>query len=434
MTFQKFPMSLHLGALLGALALTSSLAATGCGEDSGTDGAGGGEAGDDDDDGGDEPVSILDGEPTGHIYAFMYEVYDAEGSNSYLSLVTSLDRTEPDITKAREFAGGRAFLQEYGGKLYIGEPVTPTVTRYSVSASGELVPEGNISFLNYGFDGGQFDDWNVEFIDDHKAYLVNFVDGTTVIWDPTNLEITGEIPGANEFIRDGWSLEGTPAAVRDGKLYRTFSWANYDEGTYSEDLLLAVYDTETDELVELVPETRCPNPGNLVSTDEDGNIYFSNWIWPVGHSILHDAPAPCVLRINAGEDHFDPDWTLDYSEIADGRQGGMFTYQGNGQALFAAFYDENTSFDENTSTWEYVGSNNWRVWKLDLEANTGAPLEGLDFNGGAFTAVRFDDQLHLLVPGGAEVDYATQVYAIGDDGATAQIQLPGWSYQAVQVK
>jgi hypothetical protein len=180
---------------------------------------------------------------------------------------------------------------------------------------------------------------------------------------------------------------------------------------------LGIYDVESDELLELVEETRCPVPGNLVHQDEAGNAYFSNWIWPVAHSIMRDAPAPCVLRINAGEQRFDPEWTLDYSTVTDGHQGAMFTYLKDGQALVSGFYDENTSFDETTSTWSYAGSLNWRVFTVDLESGTGSPLEGLGFNGGAFTPARFDDRLFLMVPGGEEQNWESQVYELEDGAA-----------------
>jgi hypothetical protein len=222
--------------------------------------------------------------------------------------------------------------------------------------------------------------------------------------------------------------------LRDGLLFRTIDWANYDENTYIHEFLLAIYDVEADEIVDLVEETRCPVPGNLVHMDERGNIYFSNWVWPVESVILRGAPDTCVLRINAGDTEFDQDWTLRYQDVTDDHHGAMFTYLGNGQALVAAFYDERTSYDDETAPWSYVGSNNWRVWSVDLDSQTGRVLEGLDFNGGAFTPARLDGRSYLLVPGGAEVSWATQLYEVVNGRAEPRMKLPGWSYQIVQVR
>jgi hypothetical protein len=367
-------------------------------------------------------------------YAVMYEVYDDAGSTSYLSLLDSLDIEAIDQSQAREFGSGRAFVQTYDGKIFVGDAETPRVTRYSIGEGGDLMEEGTVSFANYGLTTGQFDAWNVTFISPDKAYLVDFKDGTTIIWNPSSMEIIGDIPPAAEFNREGFSFESTPGALRDGLLFRTVSWANYDEALYSTDFLLAVYDVETDELLELIPETRCPVPGNLVHRDEAGNIYFSNWVWPTAGVFLWEAPSPCVLRIKPGENRFDPDWLLDYREVTGGREGAMFSYLGDGQALISVFYDERTSFDEETDPWDYVGSPNWRVWSIDVDNRSGAPLDGLGFNGGAFTPLRFEDGLFILVPGGAPVNWATQVYEVTEGLAEPRVQLPGWSYQMVELR
>jgi len=374
------------------------------------------------------------GKAEGPLYAVMYEIYDDAGSSSYLSLLDSVDIDEVDPSQAREFGSGRAFVQFYDGKLFVGDAESPTVTSYTVGEDGKLLTGRTISFAPYGLTKGQFDAWNVTFINPTKAYLLDFKDGTTIIWNPTTMEIVGDIPPASEFHREGYSFESTPGALRDGLLFRTVSWVNYDEAQYPSDFLLAVYDVESDQLLDVVEETRCPVPGNLVHRAEDGTIYFSNWVWPTAGVLMYDAPAPCVLRIKPGEDRLDPEWTFDYREVTDGRQGAMFTYLGEGQALLSAFYDERTSFDETTDPWAYVGSSNWRIWRADIENKTGAPLEGIDFNGGAFTPLTFGDELFVLVPGGESVNWATQLYQVTDDRAEARVQLPGWSYQMVKLR
>lgn len=368
------------------------------------------------------------GEPN---YAIMYEVYEDSGaSSSYLSLLSTLDVPAINPKHSIEFAGGRAFLQQFNGDLYIGLPSTPVVIRYSVDEKGKLEEVGRISFADFGFDGGQFDDWNVTFLSEHKAYLINFADATTIIWDPTDLEIVGEIAPPEGLDREGWSLEGSPAAVRaDGLLFRTFDFADYATADYSTELYLAVYDTNTDSLVKMTTETRCPATGNLVHTDEAGNIYFSNWVWPIADALMRDGADPCVLRVNVGEDEFDADWTLDYGSFAGGRQGGMFSYLGNQQALVSIFYDENTSFTPETDPWSYVGSLNWKIWNVDMTTNVGAPLEGIDYNGGAYTPLRTANGLVLLVPGGDAEGYRTKAYEVVGSTVTPRVDIPGWSYQ-----
>ena len=58
----------------------------------------------------------------------------------------------------------------------------------------------------------------------------------------------------------------------------------------------------------------------------------------------------------------------------------------------------------------------------------------LDFNGGAFTPVQFDGRLFLMVPGGEEENWATQVHEVVDGVASPRVKLPGWSYQFVKLR
>ena len=133
----------------------------------------------------------------------------------------------------------------------------------------------------------------------------------------------------------------------------------------------------------------------------------------------------------SGDDGWLP---LDYGEVADGRYGAMFSYLHDGQALISVFHDEETSFDAETDPWAYVGSNHWSIWRMDLDTQQGAPIEGIAHNGGAFTPLQFDDRLILMVPGGDEVGYATQLYEVVDGVATPRVSLPGWSYQFVKLR
>jgi len=40
----------------------------------------------------------------------------------------------------------------------------------------------------------------------------------------------------------------------------------------------------------------------------------------------------------------------------------------------------------------------------------------------------------LMVPGGEEVNYATQLYEVVDGSARPYVKLPGWSYQFVKLR
>jgi hypothetical protein len=366
------------------------------------------------------------------LYALMYEVFDDVGSNSYLTMLDSLDISSIDPADGREYAGGRAFLATYAGSVYVGDAEAPIVTRYTVDESGELHEEGRISFSNYGLESGVIDAWSVNFVSKDKAYLFDSTDGLHIIWDPTKMEILGEIEPPSELGREGYDLDTSPAVIRGNRMFRSYGWVNWDEGDWADEQLLAVYDTETDTLIDLVEETRCPSHGNLVHEDEAGNFYFSNWIWPVAETLTSDGPSRCVLKLPADSERFDADWSLSYSDFADGREGAMFTYAGDGQALASIFYDEKVPMDDESMSTEYAGQPFWRVWSMDLEGDSAAPVEGIEFNTGAYTPVRLDGRTFLMVPG--ENWETTQVYEIKDGRGSKLVEIPGWSYQFVKVR
>jgi hypothetical protein len=364
-------------------------------------------------------------------FAVMYQVYDDTGSSSYLALLESLD-DEIDPATSREFPGGRAFLRVYNGWIFVGDATTPNVTRFSIAEDGSLVEDGTISFANYGLQAGSIDEWAQEFISPTKAYLFDSASATHVVWNPTTMEITGEIAPAPELLRDGFSVETSPAAVRGDRLYRSIFWANYETAEYSQDQILAVYDVDTDELIDTVVETRCPNPGNLTFVDEAGTIYFSNWIWPVAGTLMHDRAANCVLRIPSGTDTFDPSWSLDYAALSGGHHGAMFSYLGGGDALVSIFDETMTTFDETTDPWVLVGSSYWSIWRVDVEGGTGAPVSGIPLNAGAYTPVVVDGRAFVMVP---DSDWSkTQLYEIEGDAATPGLVVPGWSYMFAAIE
>jgi hypothetical protein len=405
----QFSLSLHRA---GASALFAALLLAACGDSNTSDA---------DDDGGEAPL-----------YAIMYEVFDDVGSNSYLSLFDSLDIEAIDPATSREFAGGRAFLRAHGGWLFVGEPTSPIVKRYSVSRDGDLVDEKRISFANYGLPAGTIDPWALTFVSDTKAYLFDFAGGTTIIWNPTTMEIAGDIPPPAEFAREGWTLTGSPGVIRGDTLFRTVFWANYDTVEYSAEQLLVRYDVTDDVYLGATSETRCPATENLIHEDEAGNLYFSNWIWTIAGTLMSERAESCVLKLPAGADEFDPDWSLSYSDLSSGHQGAMFTYLADGDGLVAIFDDSRTSFDDSTDPWEYMSTENWQIWSVDTAAGSGAPVEGIPYNQGAYTPVTIDGRTFLMVP--SEDWSKMSMYELVDGEAVPSIEVPGWSFAFVKVR
>lgn len=366
------------------------------------------------------------------VYVVADEIF-AKESTSYVTLLRSLDVSELDLTDAIEFGGGRATIATRGGYVYVAPPDAPEIRRFAISEAGLLVPDGVLSFLHYGLESASLDEWGNTFISDDKAYLHNLTDGTSVIWNPRRMVISGEVDVSDfELVRpELGELNGSSGLVRDGRLFRTIFWSNWEEQRTSQAQYLAVYDTDADRLIALDPEERCPGLSNLVSRDESGAAYFSNWIWNVGETVLRDAPQSCVLRLPADSERFDPDFTLRYADLTDGREGAVFSYLADGAGIMSVFYPERSPTTDGAGPSDVVEAPAWKLWSVDLSGKA-APLPGLDWMLGAVTPLRLDGRSLLMVPG---EDWAIiHVHELVDGRLEPRFDISGWSYQFLKVR
>lgn len=366
-------------------------------------------------------------------YAIPTELYSAdfESSTSYVPVAPSLDVPRIALDDAREL-DGRATMAVAGDWMFLASSSAPIVERFRVSSDGSLEPDGRLSFANHGVpDFFAIDEWGAVIVNPHKAYVFNGSDGSHVVWNPTTMEITGEIPGP-DIGREGYSFESI-AIVRGSLMYRVFTLLNYDTWEFlAAPQYLAVYDVETDELVSLVEETRCPQLYSRPFVDESGDLYFSNFIWTPALSLTSDYPKSCALRVKNGERTFDPDFRLDFADITGGREAGILRYLGNGTALLDVFQHERATIDANTDAQELANTTNWRLWSVDLGSKTGAPLESFGFKAAGYQDVQVDGRTFLMVP---NEDYSeTTSYEVLGGDVLQRFKIQGSSYFMARVR
>ncbi len=133
-----------------------------------------------------------------------------------------------------------------------------------------------------------------------------------------------------------------------------------------------------------------------------------------------DQPKTCVVQIAAeGE----PEVLFDVAEVADGREGGMFRYLGDGKAFLSVLYDERSDSEDPS---DVADGPNWKFWLYDLASGTATPSDALPFNAGAAYDCAPGGKPHILVPSG---DYTTtQLFELHSDGsADAKFTATGWT-------
>lgn len=366
------------------------------------------------------------------VYVVGSSVFGPEGNNSYVNVIGSLDEQTLDYSKAYEFPGS-ADLWVWNNKVFIADGESPVIRRYAVDDAGALALESEISFAVYGLADAAF--WNAIWVSPSKAYMANG-QGEYVIWDPlsTPMTITGTMP--HPPLADRGIQKLRPASTDRGvvvsgnRLYHPYYWADDSYTSYADDSRIAIYDTTTDQLIDVV-EAGCTGL-DIATQDGAGNLYFSNWTGNVGLSLVHRGAPPCGAKIAAGTTAIDGSWTLSWPEVTDGRSAAALRYSGDGHALLSVFYSERTPFDDSTDPWTLVGSENWRIWRVDLQTRTAAPLDSIAWNSGATYLQRIDDLTYVLVP---SADYSTStVYAVDGATATPRFQTTGWGIRLFRVR
>jgi hypothetical protein len=361
------------------------------------------------------------------------EIYapDFATSTSYVPVVSSLDVNRIELDVAKEL-DGRASVAAIGDWLFVASSGEPIVSRYTINEDGSLEEAGALNFSNYGVPQWfSIDSWGGVFVNAEKAFIFNGSDGSHIIWNPSTMQITGEISGPGVGV-DGYNLESI-AVVRGNRMYRLFTALNYDTWEFLTDSqYLAVYDLDNDTLIDLIEETRCPQLYNRPFIDERGDIYWSGWVWTPGLTLTSDYPKSCALRVRNGEDEFDPEWQLNFADdVTGGREAGIMRYLGNGKALLDVFHDERVEIDADTDAQELSNTANWRLWTIDLDEKIGEPVDGLDFKAGGYTDVQVGNRTFLMVP---NEDYSeTTAYEVVDGAAVKGFEIQGSSYHMVRI-
>ncbi|MFP2903882.1 MxcI [Pyxidicoccus sp. 3LFB2] len=366
------------------------------------------------------------------VYSLATSVFSQAGSATYVSVFDSLDVTGLDLEKAREHSGF-ATIGAVDGMLFVGSGEAPELTRYNVADDGSLTEAGKLSFANYGLASAPL--YLNHFVDSSSAYMV-LEESRRIVWNPSTMQISGpaEAPGL-EREREGLVVKSSydrAMVAQGGYSFQPFYWT---DGAYYDFLptsQIAVYSHADDRLVKLLD---APCPGLDVATqDEDGNIYFSNWVFSAAAPVLEDdAPETCVVRIKAGEQAIDAAWTRSLAAMVGGRQTAAFRYLANGVGVVAVFHEENVTINDQTEPTVITGGNHWKLWRVNLSSGTAAPVEGLDFIAGGYYAFRIEGRTFLLLP---TSDYAkTAVWELGVDGAAVKrFETLGWAYQFVKVR
>ena len=346
---------------------------------------------------------------------------------SYISVLDKLDGQTLDFSGSREFSG-QADLWVASNEIFISDGETLEIGKYTVQDK-TFKDAGKVNFSSTGVVEVGF--WTSVFISPEKAYVFNNT-AEAIIWNPKTLEITGSIKLPEFKNRD--ALEPFPgysdraAVVRGKRLFQPIYWTSTENFfSYDKASQILVIDIEKDEIVETLD---APCPGlDFATQDDEGNIYYSSWVFAPPAAAVVEQPKTCIVKIPAGDDT-KVETAFNVADVAEGHEGGALRYVGNGKAVLSVFHLEHATGDKDVQTVAF--GPNWRFWSIDLKSKKAEAIEGIDWNAGAAYTSKVGSDTFLLVPDG---DYASTTFYrdTGSIDPKPVLKTKGWSMRLFQL-
>ena len=360
-------------------------------------------------------------EKEGALYLAASWVTDAEQTNTYVAVFDSLEVEKLDFAEALEVPGfGDAWVED--GKIFIASGESPTVGRYELDQQGALQLEKKVDFSNYGVSGAAF--WDQQILSPTKAYLSNNKGQEYVVWNPSTMEITGTVPWPEFSFSNGLevfnSYTDRGGVVHDGYYFHGFYGHDEDFFSFGDRSFVAVYEIETDELVDVI-EVPCPMM-DVASLGDDGYLYVSGWSYMPLSYIAGYSPKNCAARIDVETRKLDESWLLDYSEVTDGEQGSALRAVSGNEAIFAVFHGTGVQVEANMDIWDLdVGERDWELYNLDLRSNEIAAT-GITMGDGSYYESHVDGRYYVYLSDLAD----TLVYERTASGYEPKFRAAGW--------
>ncbi|MFM2416109.1 MAG: hypothetical protein RL385_832 [Pseudomonadota bacterium] len=351
-------------------------------------------------------------------------VFGDEGSNGYVNVLpaSALDGGSLSLEGAREFPG-QSDVWLRNGFVYVASGDAPKVTKYEVESAGDLRELGSVSFADYGVTDAAF--WNHLFVSDEKAYLTNGPE-QLVVWNPKTMRITGTID-LPSFTRPGNLVPRLGTAdrtgiVRDGMAYLTVYWTDDDYADRAGDSLILVFDTNDDALIDQV-SVACPGL-DYGTSDDEGNVYFSNWTGGVGTYYVLGTAQNCIAKLDVTSRTHE---RIFFADLTGGHEGAAFAYAGDGAFVFSVFDEVRAKAAETDDPFAILSEPNFRLYRYEPGDGEAVPVDGVDWNSGACIHVRVGAEMISLVPGAGYAD--TTGYRLEGASATKAYDVTGWSFR-----
>jgi hypothetical protein len=321
-----------------------------------------------------------------------------------------------DLSTAPELPSGEVWQSDEAIYAGIGERLQRYVVRpdYGFELTGEL------SLLNYGVD---YLNNPPLFFSATSAYYVDAPRGQIITFNPTSMEITGEIDVPALRREDYVTWLGKPRRVGDRYLAAVlFTDADWTQTAPDSTVGVLIEDNPA-EPIRFLRDDR--GAGAYLSwLDDAGDFYFSadglSGSLTIGG--LQDIPGPRVLRVRSGSDVIDPDYLLDLGSLL--ATPGTFGFWPVADTKFVV---QAWASDVNPADVLLPGDSPWSApyfdWiQVDALSREVQPITGLERSvANNTTELRLDGQTYLERALRATSSGLHELYRLREDASAEKV-------------
>lgn len=320
-----------------------------------------------------------------------------------------------DLSRALELPD--ALVTQNEEAIFVGDNERITLQRYEVNDDYSFAMTGEFSLQSYGVD---YINNEPLFFSPTSAYYVDAPRGQIITFNPTSMEITGDIQ-VPELLREDYVVWlGPSKRVGDRYLATVLYTDDNWKATAPDSTVGIIVEDNPEGPIRLLRDGRGFG-GYLSFVNDYGDFYFAadGLAGELSLAKLQDVPTSRVLRVRAGEDVVDPSFLLDLGKLLNTPATfGLWPVSGSKFVVqaWASDVDPDTVLEPGEGGW---GKPYYDWWFVD-SANGGVqPVRGLARSLANNTLrLQLDARTYLQRP---LDDGHAELYVLRDDASAEKV-------------
>jgi hypothetical protein len=298
-------------------------------------------------------------------YVVAWRTAEGTASVTYVAPVSSLaSNVQVAPSRALQVAGAaQLFPSPERQHFLLASGEAPTLEDYAVTNARQLVLERSTSLETYGVVAPlsgpvvEVDDGRSVYLDEPGLQLVEL--------DPLTMRLGRAIALPAELVRAGYTAELGEPVARGHKVLIPVSWVNeaFDQGL--DEAALVSVDLDTGRATHGI-ESRCPATTSRITTPAGDTYLFSSLDLLYLEKVLGTGRNTCALRIQAGEEVFDPTFVFEAADLGT-PQTIAVEARGGGSRVWVRVLDEALYTPAPGDEYEaFESAPAWRLGSFDI--------------------------------------------------------------------